>query len=416
MRNSSLSASALIIGFRRGMTEGELYGRAVECYDALVDIIEYGAEDGLSALMNLSRQEVAESAEKIVHALLFNALYDPFVSLGIRRDAAPNEAKARWKRLIGLYHPDRAPGRGGEEAKRINEAYDKVKMAVRGKNAVSRNEVFEKAVFGKSRLGVPGIAVLRHLPAAITLGVFVFAVFSVFVFLSARENPKSRAGGAENTTEDYAHEAVELEGPASKKRPDVDFHGDAEKEKPQPPVRNEDGLADAPDSLTMPEAVDEVEGPSPTDMEAAQDDADNPAHGALEYSAPVVFEKSCPDYGPGFFPEEIEEFLSDYRFFYETGNLGSFISLFSKDAMENGKPVSSLTESYRRLFAGSLLRYRMGRAHIKIKGDSAAEVSAPFRIERFVIEEGQTYRVEGNIRWTLGKGKDGLRILRVEYD
>ena len=56
--------------------------------------------------------------------------------LGVARDAAPDELRASWKRLMREYHPDSLASRGVPEAfmrnasdkvARINAAWDRIK-------------------------------------------------------------------------------------------------------------------------------------------------------------------------------------------------------------------------------------------------------------------------------------------------
>ena len=61
---------------------------------------------------------------------------DPYAVLGVARDAAPDELRASWKRLMREYHPDSLASRGVPEAfmrnasdkvARINAAWDRIK-------------------------------------------------------------------------------------------------------------------------------------------------------------------------------------------------------------------------------------------------------------------------------------------------
>jgi len=63
-------------------------------------------------------------------------LYD---SLGVKKDASPDELKKAYRKLVRQYHPDKNPGDEAAEArfKEVQAAYDVLKKAEERKNGAS---------------------------------------------------------------------------------------------------------------------------------------------------------------------------------------------------------------------------------------------------------------------------------------
>lgn len=64
------------------------------------------------------------------NAVSDNRAFDPYVVLGIKRDASPEEIRAAYRREIVSYHPDKVAHLGDEfqefaktKAQEINRAY-----------------------------------------------------------------------------------------------------------------------------------------------------------------------------------------------------------------------------------------------------------------------------------------------------
>jgi len=126
-----LLASGLLCSYERSTPE-ELYQKALKCFEMVIDVLEDAATArSVSALVSRPVTDVENSARTVIDLLLFNKEADPYVSLGLPRNADHAEANRRWKRLMGLYHPDRFPEAHeyDEKAKKINDAYDKLQRS-----------------------------------------------------------------------------------------------------------------------------------------------------------------------------------------------------------------------------------------------------------------------------------------------
>ncbi|GBE33997.1 DnaJ domain protein [bacterium BMS3Bbin06] len=114
--------------------------------------------------------------------------------------------------------------------------------------------------------------------------------------------------------------------------------------------------------------------------------------------------------------EDISGFLKRYVFLYEEGDLDAFLGLFGRDAVENGRSVSLLTDRYRKIFRNSKNRYLLSDLSINIKDNNVADVTATFRIVRVRLKDGRNLQYRGRIRWTIKRVANSLKIVRLQYD
>jgi len=114
--------------------------------------------------------------------------------------------------------------------------------------------------------------------------------------------------------------------------------------------------------------------------------------------------------------EDISGFLKRYVFLYEEGDLDAFLDLFGKDAVENGRSVSLLSDRYRKIFRNSKNRYLLSDLSIDIKDNNVADVTRTFRIFRVRLKDGRNLQYRGRIRWTIKRAANSLKIVRLQYD
>ncbi len=115
---------------KSGYTPKIVYSSAVKCFDIHLQVLEktsYAQE--LARLANIHPRALRLCSLKIVDLLLYNTRNDPFLSLGLPRNADEDAIHRRWKRLLVLFHPDRpAPGMlNVTRTKTINVAYQSIR-------------------------------------------------------------------------------------------------------------------------------------------------------------------------------------------------------------------------------------------------------------------------------------------------
>lgn len=196
---NSLVAAGLISGFEES-SPGEIYEKALKCFDVLMDVLEDSTTaKKISALMNISAESVKASAQAIIDLLLFNPGNDPYVSLSLPRHARDDQVSRRWKRLIFFYHPDRYSERlprFDERAKRINEAYEEIRRMgeVSLVDGLSSTATAKSAEYPYRNMQFMGLSrknvafprkYLRRLPVVILVFSLLMTVVSILLFIYA---------------------------------------------------------------------------------------------------------------------------------------------------------------------------------------------------------------------------------------
>lgn len=192
-----LMTAGLIQRFAERCPVDEIYKRGIRCYEVLLDVLEKPeVTRKVAEFTKKSEETIKNTALKIVNQLLFNRVKDPFLSLGLRDDAEDSEIKKRWKRLLMLYHPDRAFNREGHEeiSKKINQVYEEV-------IELKERSSYEERSFGELRRPVPvrtrlpekypwavNFKYLKHIPAFILIAIICIAIITVIFFVIYRIN------------------------------------------------------------------------------------------------------------------------------------------------------------------------------------------------------------------------------------
>lgn len=169
----------------------EIYKRGMRCYEVLLDVIEKPeVTRKVAEFTNKSEETIKSTALKIVNLLLFNRGNNPFLSLGLPDDAEDSDIKKRWKRLLMLYHPDRAFNRKGYEeiAKKINQVYGEV-IELKEKSSYKEKTVGERwkpvpvKMRPKTSFRAVPIEYFKYLPAFILAAIIFIAIFTITLFV-----------------------------------------------------------------------------------------------------------------------------------------------------------------------------------------------------------------------------------------
>jgi hypothetical protein len=180
---------------KSGCTPKKIYSKAVRCYEIPLHALEKTeyAQD-LARLANMHPRVVRACSLKIVDLLLFNTRNDPFLSLGLSRDANADEIHRRWKRLLVLFHPDRpAPGiLNVTRTKMINVAYQSIRELLLEHSTVSPG-VHSEAYRSRGRVSVKIISPTQQaLDDVIKICVKYFwrSLYAINVLAGSVTNPK----------------------------------------------------------------------------------------------------------------------------------------------------------------------------------------------------------------------------------
>jgi DnaJ-domain-containing protein 1 len=196
-RLEMLSMAGLIQRFNEGCPSAEVYRKGIRCYQVLLNVIENPEfSEKVSELAKIPAGTIKSTALKIVNVLLFNRDKNPFLSLGLPSDAADDEIKKRWKKLLMLYHPDRAFNRKAYEeiAKKINQAYEEIgELKEKGmyrEEAIKEQRKSVRNITRLPRSSFPAaqIKYLKYFPAIILVAVICIAIFSITLYVIYKIN------------------------------------------------------------------------------------------------------------------------------------------------------------------------------------------------------------------------------------
>jgi hypothetical protein len=180
-----LATATLIRRFHERCAPGEIYEKAIRCYDTLIESIEkIETTEEISALLDIPADKIKGYAEAIINILLFNKEDDPYLSFGLNTDAPLSEVSRRWKSLIVLYHPDKYLNQriGEEKAKKINERYEEIQK-------LKKNEIYYNSFNNASKISPPGgirtihPVYFKYLPLFIIGIAIIIAIFSILLLI-----------------------------------------------------------------------------------------------------------------------------------------------------------------------------------------------------------------------------------------
>jgi len=180
-----LATATLIRRFHERCSLGEIYDKAIRCYETLLESIERTeTTEEISALLDIPAVTIREYAEAIVNILLFNKENDPYLSFGLNTDAPLSEVSRRWKSLIVLYHPDKYLNQrtGEEKAKKINERYEEIQK-------LKKNKIYYNSFNNASKISPAGSSgiyhsmYLKYLPLFIIGTAVIIAILSILLLI-----------------------------------------------------------------------------------------------------------------------------------------------------------------------------------------------------------------------------------------
>jgi hypothetical protein len=180
-----LATATLIRRFHERCSLGEIYDKAIRCYETLIECIEKTeTTEEISVLLDIPAVTIREYAETIINVLLFNKENDPYLSFGLNKDAPLSEVSRRWKSLIVLYHPDKYLNQRiyEEKAKKINELYEEIQN-------FKKNNIYYNTFNNASRVSPRGSSrifhsmYLKYLPLFIIGTAMIIAILSILLLI-----------------------------------------------------------------------------------------------------------------------------------------------------------------------------------------------------------------------------------------
>jgi hypothetical protein len=447
------SALALIRRLREGCPSGELYEKGVVVYEALLDLIELPeiaskipSEGGPSIPLD----KLENSAHRIVSMLLFNEHNNPLLSLGLPYTASREQIRARWLRLMKIYHPDRYIDKAAseEKAKKINEAYrDAIKIREKTDlfDQYAREEPEDEKI-PPHKIHVPRernrfVTDLRSVPAAIFVSSFLFALVAVFLYMTSppagepvhklpargstraaspekqqqarldtgpvrpdlapEETSKIKTAPVEDETLPPVKEPPRTFKHHPTSRPHIPARKSVATLKEAPARKAAAVLKKAPtrqtgDVLKEGPSLEESETTAPPEKRGFSTNRRSFTPDLQALSA------AAKPRGGSYVVDEINDFIDRFNEYYRNGNNQGFLSLFTEDALEDGKSALDL-------FSGPEAEsYKMKQVQITITGKNTADVSAAYVVDE--INNGKTTVREGRISWSMEKMDSDFKI------
>jgi len=113
--------------------------------------------------------------------------------------------------------------------------------------------------------------------------------------------------------------------------------------------------------------------------------------------------------------EEVEEFMQRYVAAYTKNDLSTFLSLFSRSAVENNMTYNDIRNAYKETFSDKINHYRIMNMEIRTDGQTAT-VSGIYNINHYISAEDRWVKYSGKIAWKLTRENAQLRIISTNYD
>jgi hypothetical protein len=114
--------------------------------------------------------------------------------------------------------------------------------------------------------------------------------------------------------------------------------------------------------------------------------------------------------------EEVEKFIGEYKVRFMKMDLDGFMTLFSKEAMENRMlPYDDIYEAYRRTIANSKsVVYNLEVYSIQTYTQNAF-VKGHYKIIQSFKKGGKNRTFQGDIQWEIIRENGSLKIREINY-
>jgi hypothetical protein len=101
---------------------------------------------------------------------------------------------------------------------------------------------------------------------------------------------------------------------------------------------------------------------------------------------------------------------------YTKNDLNTFLSLFSRSAVENNTlTYNEIRTAYKETFSEKINHYKIINMDIRTDGQTAT-VSGFYNVNRYISAEDRWERYSGKIAWKLIRENSQLRIIKITYD
>lgn len=408
----------------------------------------------------------------------FNPENNYYITLGIPRNASQDKMRERWKRLMLLYHPDRQGGDEewvSERAKKVNEAYstlkdDSKKMAYDRKlmeqvlNTKSvpypkvRTRTFSHNRSDKHAMNSRWSKTKKYLPR-ILVGLYIFAalIFIGFIYLQNRSShletellskqrqtsqttvtlleekyeslnnvtalPDNRA---DKIIDNREQEIASLNNTTIKKQLKYQEQKPKEQTKKIPDITKEAKQPRKTEGSNLPESNErdrEIKANILKQRAIKQSEA---SYNKNSQETKVLPESTNRTVGQAsrlsyletdhITKEEVEDFMQRYIKAYEKNDLNTFMSFFSKSAVENNRlNYAAIRNAYKNTFSEKINYYMLQNMAVRIEGLNAF-VSGIYNINRYLSAKDRWVRYSGKIYWKLVKENNSLKIISMNYD
>lgn len=400
----------------------------------------------------MDNKYLVDGANFVISKMHFNAENNYYITLGLPKNATPDEIRERWKRLMLLYHPDKQLGEEdwvSERAKKVNEAYstlkDEEKRASYDLKLIERSlhqhSVIQSNIKTESRpprhhrlkasSNPEWDRIKKYIPR-ILIVLYVLAAFVFLGYIYIQNNSElienallTNSGQSQQIQEitvspvaaptiselpetaaikqNKPNKISSREKPAQNKTMSL-MTGPASKTLPDVPVGN-------PASRSLPPAHPFEN--SQTDEQASQ----KPEAVVTVSQVKAEPSKTMQNQGPAeITAEEVEAFMELYSRIYARNDINAFMSLFSKSAVENNRlHYNEIREAYQETFSEKISYYRIHNMTTAINGQTAT-VSGSYDLSRYLSAANKWMHYSGKIQWRVTRENNMLKILNVNYD
>ncbi len=353
------------------------------------------------------------------------SMKDYYEILGVKRGASREEIRNRYLELAKRHHPDaKKKALESDRIKEINEAYEVLKDEARRldydlKHSLHRAYLKKrvKAPLRFWRLRRPAFyASVLFLLLTVTfhsretsINVPTFPSFISPIPVSNPPPPLSEPAGREKGSRPSLGVAIKRGGEVS--HPISEGVAPDSKSALFHAVGPEGGLEEEPFRSSISEALTQRYEPENREGEMIGSDLM-----ASPTGIPVKTEIEPPSLVSAPSEEEVRAFFDRYIDHYIRRDLEGFLSLFSPQAIQNGREGwVGIKESYARFFEGSeKLTYHLEEVKITFNG-TGSEVKGRYQVMRRLRNEARERLLRGHIRWVLVREGGALKILSLDY-